>query len=363
MYDLFDNPPDVNYGNVLLPEFVYIKGAFIRDITKITQYYHRFVTSVPNEHLLVKLLLGMNVSMKRELENYVDVVKDQLGFIANSHRLTSSLGYGKVFSPGVFYGNRTSEIIIADDTEFDIQAAWRNWRELQPVTVLRHPFTDVSMARPIGRHYESRESGIAVISINIPMLALQYRAWYTQEKHIEGTTSLGTKHFVSMYPITNMVKSHLDIAIFNRMVNLYFLEEVAEYKKAYPFYILDQSLKLDNVLEKQLEILRRRPLNFDQVINAVPAVTKPHLVDVMRLPKVIPTRQVKWGLTVARLPLIRFLIDLNQFNNVSRNRMYLNRLRNSLRAMRNDKTLEHSLPHDIYRDIDDMIHRDIAPYV
>jgi len=363
MLDMFDKDPTIQTGSIILPQFIYVRGALVRDIERVVQYYRESATWVDNSHLLVLILHNLNVSLRRSTQRYVDTVRDTMSQVANMLHMTNSLGYGRVYTPGVFYGQHATEIIIADDSEFDIADAVLKWRDLRPVRVLRHAFTDLSLPRGIGRHYGGRESGIAVISVNIPMLALQYREWFLSEREGSSGAAKRTHQFISQYPLTNMLYSHVDIAVFNRMAAMYYLDDVAPWRKCHPFYLQDLSDTLDPVLERELAMLRRKPLSMDQVVNIIPAITSPTLRDTMRLPAVVPTRQVRWGLTIARLPLIRFLVNLNAGAPSSRNRGYINKLAITLRAIRNDRGLSNVLPPALYHDIDDMIHRDIERYL
>lgn len=363
MFDMFDAEPTVYTGTVLPPQFIYVRGALTRDIERVVQYYRQSATWVDNTHLLVLILHNLNVSLRRSTLRYVDTVRDVMSQTANQLRMSNSLGYGKVWSPGVFYGKHATEIIIADDSEFDITSAVERWRDLRPVRVLRHPFTDMSIPRAIGRNYDGTESGIAVISVNIPMLALQYREWCREERVGSSGVAMRTHQFVSQYPLTNLAYSHVDIAVFNRMAALFYLEPVAPWRRIHPFYLQDLSETLDIALEKELALLRRKPLTMDQVLSVIPNITTATLRDTMRLPQVVPTRQVRWGLTIARLSLIRFLVNLNADMPAAKNRGYLNRLSLTLRAIRNDRGLSNILPQPLYLDIDNMIHRDIEQYL
>lgn len=363
MFELFDKPTEINYQQITLPQFMYLKGNLKRDLVKVESYYASWVTSIRNDHLLVRLLGGLNVSFKRELQNYVDVIHDNLGLFCNPLKITNSLGYGKVFTPGVFYGMHTSEIIIADETRFDVYYAYKNWRDLKPIRVLRHPFTDLNMALPRGREYESREYGIAVISINVAMLGLMYRAWRAFEDNQNREAQYGIRHFIAMYVIPSMVGSHFDISLFNRMVSMYFDEDVVDYEKAHAFFVTDRTAEVDDYLKKEIHMLKRRRMTFEAILNTVPCVESRTLADVMRQPDVVPTRQVKWGLVIAQLPLIRFLLALDDATGAGKNSYYLSRLRTWLRIFRNDRSLETALPTDILTDIDDMIHRDIEKYL
>lgn len=362
-FDLFDASPVALQGRSIPPQFAYVHTGMLREIEKVAGYYHHHVTQVDNRHLLVRLLLSLAVSMRRSPQNYADVVSDFAGQVCAMLHITSSLGYGRVFTPGVFYNRMTTEIIISDETPFDADAATASWQSLRPIRVLRHPFTDLSYGRCDGQ-YPQMEQGIAVIAINIPMLAIQYRAWMINEYR---TNPKGIHHrthqFVSMYPITNMLQSHTDIALFNRMSAMYRGTDVAPYRKSHPFYVIDYTDKLDDVMQKELTMLQRHPLTFAQIMESVPAISEPTLLDVMRSPYVIPTRQIKWALLLSRLPLIRFLVQLNYDADNPKNNAYLYRLKIQLHAARTDRLLETILPRDVMMDVDDMIHRDIEAFI
>lgn len=363
MYDLFEGEREIDQGRVIIPQFMYLKGALTREVAKVVTYYQTWPTTLPNEHLLVKLLLNLNVSMKRELQNYVDIASEMGYQVASQLRLTSSVNYGRVFSPGVFYGRACSEILIAHDSPFDIYDADVNWRELQPIVVHRHPFTDLNLARPMGEG-NKHEPGIAVISINIPMLAVMWRGWWRDERKPDPSQpARRTHHFLSMYPITNMLYSQTDIALFNRMVALYDLEDVAPFKRLHSFFTYDYTDRADEYLEKQLELLRRTPMTFDHMLSAIPSLFAKDLREASQLPAVIPTRQVVWGLVIARIALVRFLVHINAYTENAKNRGYLNKIRQSLGRVRIDRVLETTLPNDVLQDVDRTIHRDIESYL
>ena len=360
MFELFNDEPANNAGKIILPQFIYLRGVLDRDIGQIINYYQNEVTSVPNEHLLVKFLMSLNVSMKRDLQNYIDTAGDVGMMVAQSMRLTSSLGYGSIFSPGPFYGRKTEEIVIIEDSPFDIYKAQQDWRALRPVRVLSHPFTDMSLGRCNGNYNGSTESGIAVIAINVAMLALQYRCWYEQERQPDPSEAARTVHqFVSMYPITNMIYSHVDVAFFNRLVAQFLIEKVAPYRKCHPFFVVDISARVDAVIEQQLQVLESSSKTFDQILSAVPGATHGDLRDVIRMPRVIPTRQVKWAMIVARLQLIRFLVQMNVVAQNPENSWYLGKIRQDLRLFRNER----AIPHDVMTEVETTILNDIAPYL
>jgi hypothetical protein len=364
MYDLFEDAPDTNRGEIVIPQFVYAKGSYGRELAKVTAYYRDNKRNVPNSHLLVRLLLSLNVSMQRDIQNFVDVATDVGMKISSGLRMTSSLNHGFVFTPGVFYGENAMEIIVADDTPFDVYQSETTWQDWQPVRVLRHPFTDLSMALPDGRYEPSQKKGLAVISINIPMLAAQWRYWLKEEKGIDKprTEAQQTIHqFIAAYPIPNMVYSHTDICYFNRMVSMYLEEPVEGFVRTHPFNVIDATDKVDDAIAKYLVSLHNRHNTFDQILSSTPALCSDKLFDVMRLPEVAPTRQVKWALVIARLPLIRFLLKLNAFSDNEKNSWYLTKLRYDIREIRIDRVLASTLPVAVYDELERFIDEDVIP--
>lgn len=362
-YDLFQSEPVTNQGRVILPEFLYLKGQITRQIARIEEYYRGYVTDVPNEHLVVRFLLSLNANPARDLRSYADRVAD-IGFVfSNTLGMTSSINYGRAFTPGVFYGKKTTEIIIAHTDEFDYTDVDQNWRTARPIVVHRHPFTDMGMGRCDG-NYESREAGLAVISINLAMLAVQYRAWLRDEGVIHGTGVNRRIHqFVSMFPITNMLQSHVEIALMNRMIAYAMYDDVAAYRRVHPIGVHDFTDRVDSYIVKELQLLERKPLNFDQVVDSIPALEGRSLRQVLHLPNMASTRQVIWALILARLPILRLLLRLNALTDRHQNSWYIQRLSVWLRAFQSDKTLQGRLPLNILHDVDEMIHRDISTYL
>lgn len=362
-YDLFDKPYTLEFGTVTPPNFANIKEIYQGNLAKISRYYHAKKTFVPNEHILVKLLLTITASLKRDNQSYVDTVIDSIPRLCGHFKFSSPASYGDVYPKGYFYNENIPEVYVSDERSFDIEKAKQYWRLLQPIRVLRHPFTDLNLGRLDGK-YKSDELGLAVISINIPMLAFQYKMWCeTEQQKSKEQPSNRTHHFVSMYPITNAMYSHLDWCIFNRLGASYWDKPKAPYAHRHPFTLINAAASMDDILDKEVNTLARKPLTFDQMLVSIPTITARDVHRLARLPYGAPTRQFKWSLTLARLPLIQFLVQLNYDTDNPKNKEYLNRLRIQLRSMRQDKTLSHILPEGLYKDIELFILKEIESYI
>ena len=46
MLDMFDKDPTIQTGSVILPQFIYARGALVRDIERVVQYYRTSATCI-----------------------------------------------------------------------------------------------------------------------------------------------------------------------------------------------------------------------------------------------------------------------------------------------------------------------------
>lgn len=349
-YELFKHPDTVDRGDLQMGGFAQVKQALVKNLEDLSAYYSNHNYNVPNEHLIVKMLLSLSSSMDKSNVDYVNSVYDLLARICPHFKITSPTSYGVIHDKGQFYNLETSEIYISDERIFDISSAAANWTKLRPIRILYHPFTDTGIGRLNGK-YETQETGYVVISINIPMLALQYKMWVENERDFNGSVAGRTHQFVSKYPITNMMYSHLDWVLFNRMNAIYFGDELAPYTHEHPIKLLDVTDKLDDVLSKELAVLLRKPMSFDEMANGIPMITSKNLRSLARPPHGAVTRQYKWAVAMARLPLLRFMVNVAKESNATQNRSYTNRLRTQLNVLKQDKGLENILPSDFYTEL------------
>lgn len=367
LFDWFNTAPLAHTGRIVLPQFNYLKQEMLQNLETVSHYYHNTLFDVKNDHVLVKMLELFNANIDRDLASYVERAEDQADEIASTLGLTCIHKFGSVFFPGPFYGH-AYEVILVDDRDFDPVDAYKNWKDQQSVKVLRHPYNDLSIPRLDGNYKGSQERGVAVISISVPLLAVQFKAWWHEERR-RGETQIEKRihEFVAMYPLTNMIYSHLDIALFNRLsAHLFYgadTDELMPFKRCHPFYLIDVTKRMDFTLEKEIETLKRNRMRFDQLLEYIPAISATDLRSVIELPKTAPLRYVTWALILARLPLIRFLVRLNVVTDAHENNWYLNRLRMYLITLQQSKGWAQVSSVPVLHDIDSMIANDIEPYL
>lgn len=316
---LFEEKSAAQLGYVGLPELRYIRERCTLNLTKLTRYYRGSVKHTRSNHILVRLLASLAVVYNGDDENYIYAVASRVGHISASLHLASSY-YGKNRLTNYFYGgtdliksedapNAFGEHIVLHREEFDLGWAKANWEDLEPVKVLRHGVSDIEPVVPDGIPF-CINPGIAVIAINVPMLALQWQYWKRRELKKDPGTRKTVAHFAYQYPMVNMMRSHMDVAYFNKIYFGVLGEDrpnaVVSRKQTIAMSPTDTFV--DKIVAKQVEYLTsRRTMHYDSLLATIPMIFSDSLWEVARWPEMLNNRQVTWALFVSQLPYLGFL--------------------------------------------------------
>lgn len=353
MQTLLNLHPKGEYGVLRAPNWPYLREGLKRNMNTVLRYYRRNPTAVKAQHFLVRLLQSIAVPQSLSPERYYANVDARALNISMALKMTSSIFRGEVHK-GVFYGPDSSEVLIATDESFDPVAATKNWQNLSPVTVLRHPRSDLSLDLPDGQDTGS-ESGLAVITINVSLLAIQYRAFRQDQIRVtEGTddAQLTAMQFIRMYVLPNMLPSHLDIALFNRIANMQQGFPLGESYGRHPFLLIDYAERVEITQENVLTSLKLKSQDFVGTLKTIPAVYKDDMFGVFTPPDIAPTRQVVWALVLAQLPVAMFLYRASEKFTHAKDRVELNLMQRAIMAYRSDSMLKQALPYEIYYDVE-----------
>lgn len=309
MYTLFDITEKDRRHSIVIPKFNHVDTVIGKETQKVQDYYRFHKTHLPSNHLLVKLILNLNVSLNREVYEYVSTVEDRVDKLAKSFKFIHPTNTNVTTFDGVFYNENTVEYIIASDEAFDVDLAWKKWRSIVAVKIHSHPFTDMSIAIPNGKYPLQMTKGAAVISINIPMLALQYKAWVRYEQN-RGVASESIQNFIYNFVLNNMVKRHTEICLINRTISYITQLSVSEFSRQHPFHVTDYTGKVDEVLISRDKYLTKRKVGFNQLFLVYKPLYFKTWAQVLSLPKIAPTRQVSWVWLLSYLPYILFYLKV-----------------------------------------------------
>lgn len=336
MYQLFKDY-QVNRNTKLdVTDFLFVRKSLLREMTRIKTYYNTSNFVVEGDHLINQLLLNLNVSINRDIESYVRVCAQETERLARVFRLVNPVVSQPQAYHGAFYNSDTKEFIILHSNDFDHTLAYKQWRKLVPIKVHSHNFTDIHGAL-IDTNYRNslNESGYAVISINLPMLALQHRAWREQVRKYEDVKTQ-TVNFIIQYPIANMIHRHMDIAIINRMINRYNNKPVADKHKAHPIATMNLNKRMDDVLDKRNDYLRAGEYKFDQLFTMFNGLGRFDWMRLLRPIDVAPVRSVKWVLELQVLSYFEFFLQVRRDSNSTYNRSEVIRAWRDLRNLETD---------------------------
>lgn len=341
MYSLFNSMPESLSAVARVPGWNNIRDGLRRNLDTVVRYYRNHPMAVQSDHFLVRMLQSIDVPLSLNIERYADNVQAMALNLSMALKMTSSIYRGQIF-PGVFYGPDTFEVLIATNDDFDIFDAEKNWKDLQPVRVLRHPITDVALKLPNGGD-NSTDSGIAVILINIPMLAVMYRSFRLEQANwaeVYQESQLSTMQFVHMYVLPNMLFTHIDHAVFNRMHALQMGAPIGETKRPHSFHLVDWDARLTQWQTQMLGLMTKIGRDFRGMMHEIPLVVANDLDSLMQLPIMVPTQQVVWALSISRLPILDFLVRTSKAGASTTNRNEVNYILRQIRMYKRNSMMK-----------------------
>ena len=352
MYQLFSQPYTAANAIIRPPGMELVRRTYEREISKIVNWYNNRVVTVKSNHLLVRLLDIASIPIEYDLDRYIEAAVTRSPYVARHFNFTSAINYGKFFE-GDFYGPGNQELILFSDEDFDYRNCINNWQQLTAVKVLLHPISDLGLFLPNGTN-GSTDTGLVVIEVNLPMLLVQYRYFLFQQMAKQGTADtslLSTAHFVAQYVLPNMLSSHTDLVILNRLMNLYYGAPMGAATKRYPFAISNYSDKLDRVLGDILKRIEDHSTSYFSNLKTIPTVFAEDMQAALLMPDIAPTRQVWWALLLSRFRIMTFLIDTGGERGQSANRSYINKLQLDLKRLDSENILETKLPDNLFHEI------------
>ena len=352
MQNLFNLIPNVEQGITKFPMWDYVRDGLRRNLDTVIRFYRSHTMAVESSHLLVQILEAITVPQSLSLDRYYANVDAMSLNVSMALKLTSPVFKGKVFN-GVFYGPGNTEILIGHDQSFNADEIHDDWQNACAVKVLRHSISNLGLNIPDGRTNDS-EKGLVVIAINIPMLAVQYRAFRLAEEQLvsdTGDSERSIMNFIHMFVLPNMMPTHLDHVIMNRLINLYNGTRNGNAIKRHSFYLTDFTPRVDYVHTRLLEILKGLTRDITGTLRSIPLVTDDTAEDLMYFPDFAPLRQILWAIVVARIHIFDFVYSVSKNMQGEMNVSETNRVLRILNAYGNEYSLRSSLPLEYYMQI------------
>lgn len=348
MYNVINPPFMGSLTPPALPMYEYAIRNLNKELQRVIFYYLESIFVIPNTHILRKLVNELEIYIRVDRESLVDTVRGESLYLCKSFGINSPLHLAGISTRSNFYNQNNPEAYMYVEHDFDINGVYDNYQSVSAVRVLQHGFTDLCYPIPNG-DYGSDQKNLCVFSFDIAMLAIQYKAWVEKEQYNkEKDMHLPLHSFVHKYVLCNMISSHMDVAIFNRLVHLLKNGESIPRKTNHPFTVADYSDKIDNAHNLLIDILKKKQTDYVYRLDAIPSMKYGTYRRSMNIPDVAPTRNIKWLLLLSKLDALEYLIETDSLSdNIALSGPNRRALRNELDYMRNEKALLMQLPDSV----------------
>ena len=311
MYSIINPPFMGSRTPPVMPLYEYIVKGLNTELTRIKDYYRQNLWVVNNTHILRKILVDIENKIALSPEALVRSVRSDTLRYCRAYGINSPIFNAGIQNDGNFYNKKNPEVFLNAEYDFDVENCYKEYKNLKPVRVVSHEFSDLNLYLPSGK-YISDECGLCVFTIDLALLALQYKAWTDKERYPEGKDyALPMHNFIHSYVLTNMLDSHVDVAIFNRFRYLAQEKPIPKPTQSLPFYIADYSEKVDWCHRKLLEVFDKQPNDYLQRLNALPSVTYGTYYRSVAIPDMAPTRNIKWALLLAKINSVELMLDID----------------------------------------------------
>ena len=362
MFTILNDDPVVFKGTLAIPTVDYLINYIEEDYKAYLDFFRPANHNVPSNHLLVRLLQSITVSYDTNIFSYIGRVQDLALDLSQALKITSSQSVGHT-TTNVFFPSDVEEIIVANTDDFDVLEAEGNWMSLTPIKILTHPIPSVDFPRLWGIE-EPSYGGVAVISINIPMLAFQHRQFCKSEEALGVEANHTLAQFLTAYPLANMIPSFINIGYFN-ILNNYFMNGVMEnilFTRTYAR--LDRFNLTFKAIANVYRFIEDHHWTAPQLLDSIRLpLSNETLLGVLQLPNVLFTRQVIWSLVIARIPYVKFLVNVNDQYKLSGFDGLRNKIKMDLRVYENEKGMVGTASGDLVRFIDGELQSGIKPYL
>jgi hypothetical protein len=349
MYELFTKRYKENNDIIKPGQIDLVIRNYQKEIKKIEHYYRNSGFSVGSKHLFCRIITTALSGMSLDLYKFNQLNDLRANNYARHFELVSEVSFGK-FRKDFLYKGLTSLLSVTE--YYSVDEAFKNWQDLRPVEVIYHNVSNTRLLIPDDPNHNSEE-GINYVKIDIPKLLLMYRAFYEKEIAVRSAIDggMGTiAQFVMKHVLPNMLRSHIEIVIFNRFNNLLTGKPMGESYKNHPFPIMNQDRYLDTILMELVKHVQRKPMHYYSVLKLIPSVFHEDFQEFGLMPDLAPTKQVWWCLLMSKSKVIEALMIQNPEKGRRLNNFYIQDLRLDLQRLNRDNSLAFMKQDDLFMD-------------
>lgn len=305
MYQLFSR--DSRFDN---SPFQYARMDYLR--SRVDENYKKLVDArrimtgrMESNHLLYTLLLSLTVEFKGNLQEYIQAVGVAEKRVIPGLGITSSYSRGRLFTDGVFYADTPEIIISAPSYDWTVMDLWKDYRKLSAVTVLNHEVTDLTVIElgVMNPPSFSKPMDLAIIAIDVPLLAAQWQLWRVGNP--DGTP----EHFITEVPLAGMIRSHLNIAFFNKVQMLMGIRSAVKVKSNLPFAQNDPEGAALEIAKKVVENITTKTMDDNVILSSIPVIYGTNYLDSAAFPAMAQTYQMGWAEQASKMDAAAVVLE------------------------------------------------------
>ena len=305
MLDIFR----INYENKalysMIPQWEFLKQGLAQNVKTSKNFYKQEIYHARSDHILMSLIFALNVSRNSDADRVYDNAQARTNQLANLMRMTSAVNRGNVFR-NMFFGGNSNEIIFGHASLTSPRTITDDWKNMRPIRILRHPFTDTWGNIPDGK--PQVKDGLSFFSVDIPMLALMYWCFQKEQDVVEagGQPRHTPAQFVYAYCLANMVEDMIDHSFFNRVYALQSGAGLVEHRSLHPFSVPGYLNEIKNGAKVMLERIQNLDRRLAGRLAQMDLIFTDNALELSRLPSIAPTLQCFWALAASRSHMVTF---------------------------------------------------------
>lgn len=326
----------------------YIKRVTLRELNRVTYYYHTKSRFTNNTHILSRLVRMLRTDVNIDLTSYFKSVDISSEYIARQFGFVSNKSKGLVLN-NIFYKNE-NVIINYVNNDFNIFDIKNNYTNLSPIRVIYSNDYVIDYYQ-FDNSKTNTFKTLTIIELDVNLMLIMYKFWALDR--IKKEDSINPNYFIPQVILPNMVKTYLDIAVFNRLLNLFYKIDMSEQQIiSHPFHVIDLHRQIDTVLSDVIDKIENKTITIEQLLLTIPTFINNNMIDTLFINRPFYTRQSEWAIWVARLKYTCFLLDILGDRGIARNTSMLNKLPAKIRMLKNRSTdIITQLPNELYSEV------------
>lgn len=306
MFSLIEREKGVDRGSLVSPELNLARSKLSKAIDKIVNYYRTNFVTIDRASPIYRLVWNLNFQTGNttpDIYGYYQKARTKMDDIAIATGITTSSNKSAM-SIGYFYGNIPTAILAEDGmSPREIHGASQGWESLSPMRILACPVATGVFARP---DKITAKVGYAVISVDIPMLAVMYNMWQFKNNQKPEDEREGIDHFIGRYLYPNAMRSQADAMVVNMLnsdsLDLYDINPDIDEP---PIALYDNSKEFAKHLSDHVKDMRKSGFTLGRFISNIPGFVGDDLLDGVEVLEETKSTANRWAVLMASLPMVR----------------------------------------------------------